>query len=87
MQRQLAGFAELSFANNEQTVSRVEVDAVESDRLPNPHPSNRQQADQDPVGGDPMLLSQLRSGGNQGCNLFRGVEVWSGAAAPTRQEI
>jgi hypothetical protein len=54
MQRQLAGFAELSVADGEQAADRIEVIAVEANRFPNPHPGHRQQGDQSPIGRYPV---------------------------------
>jgi hypothetical protein len=38
MQRQLAGLAEFSRADDEQAVDCVEITAVEVDRFPDPYP-------------------------------------------------
>jgi hypothetical protein len=54
MQRQLAGFAELSVAEDEPAVDRIEVIMVEANRFPNPRPGHRLQANQSPIGRYPV---------------------------------
>jgi len=70
MQRQRAGLAELSIADDEQAVDGIEVAAVKADCFPNPHPSYGQQSDQSPIGRHSVWRAQCAGRCDQGDNVL-----------------
>ena len=87
MQRQLAGFSELSVPDGEDATARIEVVAVKADRFSNPHPGHCQQADQGPVGCFPMWRAQCCGRRHQGDDVLLRIEVRRRSVRPPRQQI
>ncbi len=87
MQRQGTRLVEFAVPDRQHAAARVEVVAVEADRLADPHAGRRQKADQDPVGRLHMRSAQVTSGMHQRCNLLRPIEIRRRAARLRRQKI
>jgi hypothetical protein len=85
VQRQRAGLAELSIADDEQAVDRVEVTAVETDGFSNPHPGYGQQGHQSPIGRYSVWRAQCAGRFEQGGNVLFRIEVGRGPACSPRQ--
>jgi len=87
VQRHLARLAELAVAHDQELVREVEVAAVEADRFPDPHPGDRDQPDQRPVGRDPQREAQGVGGGDQRRDLRVGVQVGRRPWRPAREQV
>jgi len=87
VQRQQPGLAELGLAHGQHAADEVEVTAVEADRLTDPHPGHREQADQRLVGGHAQRKPQAGGGRDQRRDVSAGVKVRSGPARPPWDQV
>ena len=86
VERHLPRLAELGLADVQHSVFKIDVVAVEVERLADAQPAHHEQADKGLEGGGAQRRGQLSGGGQQGGDVGVGIQIGHRSMRPGRQQ-